>query len=64
MPLLDEEQDSNYNNPNFETLEQGIVTQYREMEENGECLQIRNLKKTYPNGKAAVKGVSMTMYKG
>ena len=32
--------------------------------EQGDCLSIRGLKKVYPNGKEAVRGISLDMYKG
>lgn len=55
----DEDVELNGGSRDFEAVPPNI----RQLEKEGDCLKVRKLKKTYPNGKQAVKDVSLTMYK-
>ncbi|EAR87981.2 ABC transporter family protein (macronuclear) [Tetrahymena thermophila SB210] len=48
------------NHPNFEPVDEYL----RDQEKKSSCLRLRALEKVYPNGKYAVKGVTLTMYSG
>ena len=52
------------NQPENEEIFEGIDAMLRAQEDTGECMAIRDLTKTYDDGKIAVKNFSINIYKG
>jgi ATP-binding cassette subfamily A (ABC1) protein 3 len=57
--LEEDDEELDGSNRDFEK----VPPNFRQQEKSGECLKVRHLKKTYPNGKQAVNDLSLTMYK-
>ena len=43
---------------------EGVASEVAQLENSGQCIKLSNLRKCYPDGTHAVKGINLKMYKG